>query len=64
MTKEEFQVINEPNWIEQGWQCPVCKAVMSPKERVCVNCRGITLYNTTTFPETSQFYKPKGGKDK
>lgn len=27
-------------FIEQGWQCPVCKAVMSPKERMCVNCRG------------------------
>lgn len=27
-------------YIEQGWQCPICKAVMSPKERVCVNCKG------------------------
>ena len=27
-------------YIEQGWQCPLCKAVMSPRERVCVNCKG------------------------
>lgn len=43
-------------FIEQGWQCPVCKAVMSPKERMCVNCTGINLYGkVTTFPETVKF---------
>lgn len=48
--------IGASNVIEQGWQCPVCKAVMSPRERMCVNCRGINLYGTTTtFPETSQY---------
>lgn len=26
--------------VEQGWQCPVCGAVMSPKERCCINCTG------------------------
>lgn len=49
-----MEEIKSSNYIEQGWQCPVCKAVMSPKERMCINCRGITLY-TTTFPETSQY---------
>lgn len=24
----------------QGWQCPVCGAVMSPWTSVCVNCHG------------------------
>lgn len=24
----------------QGWQCPICKAVMSPGAAVCVNCTG------------------------
>ena len=43
-------------YIEQGWQCPICKAVMSPRERACVNCRGINLYGkVTTFPEISQY---------
>ena len=32
---------NEINWTQQGWQCPVCKAVMSPTTDVCVNCRGV-----------------------
>jgi hypothetical protein len=32
---------NEINWTQQGWQCPVCKAVMSPTTSVCVNCKGV-----------------------
>ena len=32
----------EQNFVEKGWQCPVCGAVMSPRERVCVNCKGNT----------------------
>lgn len=27
---------------QQGWQCPICEAVMSPDQRVCVNCTGKT----------------------
>lgn len=26
--------------IMQGWECPKCGAVMSPKTSVCVNCNG------------------------
>lgn len=26
--------------VAQGWQCPVCGAVMSPWTSVCVNCHG------------------------
>ena len=24
----------------QGWQCPICKAVMSPTCQSCINCKG------------------------
>lgn len=37
------------NYIEQGWQCPICKTIMSPKERTCVNCTK-QLTTTTTIP--------------
>lgn len=50
-----FEIIDTPNVVEQGWQCPVCKAVMSPKEKVCINCRGIVLLSGSNFPETSQY---------
>ena len=26
--------------MKKGWQCPVCKAVMGPQVKVCVNCQG------------------------
>lgn len=32
---------------QQGWQCPVCGAVMSPWSSVCVNCHGNWNYNVT-----------------
>ena len=28
------------NWMQQGWECPKCGAVMSPHTDCCVNCRG------------------------
>ena len=31
---------NNVNWMQQGWECPKCGAVMSPTTSVCVNCRG------------------------
>ena len=27
-------------FIQQGWQCPVCKRVMSPNTSYCVFCDG------------------------
>ena len=32
--------MNEINWMQQGWECPKCGAVMSPHTNCCVNCRG------------------------
>jgi hypothetical protein len=31
---------NKINWLQQGWECPKCGAVMSPTTACCVNCRG------------------------
>lgn len=31
---------NQVNWLQQGWECPKCGAVMSPTTACCVNCRG------------------------
>lgn len=31
---------NQVNWMQQGWECPKCGAVMSPTTSCCVNCRG------------------------
>lgn len=41
----------EQEFVERGWQCPICGAVMSLRERVCVNCRGnkqAQIIGTTT----------------
>ena len=32
--------MNEVNWMQQGWECPKCGAVMGPHVDCCVNCRG------------------------
>ena len=32
--------MNEVNWMQQGWECPKCGAVMSPYTDACINCRG------------------------
>lgn len=37
---------------EYGWVCPKCGAVMSPRERVCINCKGVlpTIVYTNYIP--------------
>ena len=32
---------------QQGWQCPVCGAVMSPWTSTCINCHGNWNYSVT-----------------
>ena len=43
---------NQVNWLQQGWECPKCGAVMSPHTNCCVNCRGNKggYITTTTDP--------------
>ena len=37
------------SFAQQGWQCPVCKAVFSPFTPICYNCRGTkTSYSTNS----------------
>ena len=38
----------EVNWMQQGWECPKCGAVMSPTTACCVNCRGNKGRGTAT----------------
>lgn len=39
---------NEINFIERGWECPKCGAVMAPHMDVCINCRGNNGGNLVT----------------
>lgn len=34
-------MMDKINFLQQGWECPKCGAVMSPSTSVCVNCRGV-----------------------
>lgn len=36
---------NKINWMDKGWECPKCGAVMSPTTSCCVNCRGNQTLN-------------------
>ena len=39
--KEDKMVNEKINFLQQGWECPKCGAVMSPSTSVCINCRGV-----------------------
>ena len=41
------------NWMQQGWECPKCGAVMSPTTSCCVNCRGNKGGGTATTSPTA-----------
>ncbi len=44
--------MNEVNWMQQGWECPKCGAVMAPHVDCCVNCRGNKGGGTATSSPT------------
>ena len=44
--------MNEVNWMQQGWECPKCGAVMGPHVDCCVNCRGNKGGGTATTSPT------------
>ena len=35
-----------PQYIPQGWQCPVCKRVYAPDVRSCDYCGAVTITGT------------------
>ena len=45
------------NWMQQGWECPKCGAVMSPHTDCCVNCRGNKGGGTATTTPNSYTVK-------
>lgn len=55
----------EANFVEKGWECPKCGAVMSPSTSCCVNCRGnlggvattVNGLNTPSICDTKYFYE-------
>jgi hypothetical protein len=32
--------------VQQGWQCPVCKTVMSPSMVTCIRCPSVPITTT------------------
>ena len=42
---------NEVKFIERGWECPKCGAVMAPHINVCVNCKGTNGGTTISASE-------------
>ena len=43
----ENNMNNEVNWMQQGWECPKCGAVMSPTTSCCINCRGNNSFQSS-----------------
>lgn len=61
----EYAMDNDVNFLQQGWECPKCGAVMGPHVDVCVNCRGSIGHDAITsngdwaiFPSTSPYSIP------
>lgn len=40
--------MNESNYAQQGWQCPICKRIYSPFTPMCYICGGEVSTSTTT----------------
>lgn len=54
---------NNMGFVQQGWQCPICHAVMSPTTDVCVNCTGITITTTNTIDINTDTIKASSLED-
>ena len=53
-------------FIQQGWECPKCGAVMSPWQNHCINCTGVvnqTVTVHTNYTGINQSFIPAEGGD-
>ena len=41
-----------PNFVQQGWQCPICKRIYSPLTPSCFWCGNEQIITTTQLPTT------------
>ena len=44
---EEIKQFSQTTQMQEGWQCPICKAVMAPWKPSCINCTGIPQLTIT-----------------
>lgn len=45
--------MDNSNFAQQGWQCPICKRVYAPNTPMCWYCGGESVITTTnTFKST------------
>lgn len=40
--------MDNSNFAQQGWQCPICKRVYAPNTPMCWYCGGESVTTTTT----------------
>lgn len=45
--------MDNSNFAQQGWQCPICKRVYAPNTPMCWYCGGESVTTTTTLKTTS-----------
>ena len=53
---------NEKQFIQQGWQCPKCGAILAPNQHYCPFCSpseyGRTNWLGTNTPTSGQYINP------
>ena len=56
--------IPAPKWIQQGWQCPKCGAILAPNQNYCPFCsKKESDWITTVGTGTQPFYSERTQKD-
>lgn len=56
--------IPAPKWIQQGWECPKCGAILAPNQRYCPFCsKKESNWITTVGTGTQPFYSERTQKD-